>query len=204
MKDCYESFAVGASFAAAHYDFLPAFVPFASGTSASVRAHLENRTIHLGWKDSSRGHGYGFYFVNDPLVPPRPSRREMNEAVFMNVRKHLPNSFTRPFSTLRWALRLCFPTLFILFIFTLTFEGIDRNGTGGTSLQTASSVALFTTMASLLVAAITKSVWKVVERETRTLWIFRSLHTVSEDRQINSVSQSSDDSCYYLKNFPRS
>jgi uncharacterized membrane protein YqjE len=71
-------------------------------------------------------------------------------------------------------------------------------------LQTASSVALFTTMASLLVAAITKSVWKVVERETRTLWIFRSLHTVSEDRQINSVSQSSDDSCYYLKNFPRS
>jgi hypothetical protein len=102
----------------------------------------------------------------------------MNDAVFTNVRKRLPNNFTVPFSALRWALRLCF--LFILFIFTVVFGAIDRNGTGGTSLQAASSAALFTTMTTLLVTAITKWGWKVVELETRTFWIFRSLDTASK------------------------
>jgi hypothetical protein len=46
MKDSCKSFTVSASLAAAHYKFLPSSVPLVSGERASVRALLENRTVH--------------------------------------------------------------------------------------------------------------------------------------------------------------
>lgn len=180
MKDSYESFAVLASLAAAHDDFLPTFLPLASRSSKIVRESLENRTIHLGWKDSSRGPAYGFYFSGEILNINGPTRQEIHETVVGNIRRYIPVTRRKTFLKLRWAIRLSIAAFLILVIITFLIGGIDKDGTKGAgqnTLQDQSNVALNSTMMTLLISAITKSVWKVVERETRTLWIFRSLHT---------------------------